>query len=123
MAVGAATKSAWESGLLSLRPWALGIAAGVVTLALGTGVSDDKGFVHAIAGHWIIWSASSFATLIVGGGARVAQKYGYNKAVETGTATSGTTTAFLTPSQTKVIGTIPATTEPATQPASEGTKP
>jgi len=69
-----AAQSAIASGWLSAKPWAIGILAGVIVLSLGEGAVDNKTYLDGLSSHWILWTASSLASLIGGTVARAGQK-------------------------------------------------
>jgi hypothetical protein len=111
MPASPAVQSAIESAYHSLKPWAIGILLNVLTLALGSGVTDNKGFINAVSQHWVLWSAAAIVGLAGGGVARGVQKYNYVRAVQSGVATSATTQAFVDPS-TKVVEGPPPPVKP-----------
>ena len=80
------------------------VILGVLTLALSTGVTDDKGLMDAVANHWILWTVSSIVTVIGDGGARTLQKYQYVRSVQAGTADTATKIAYVDPSTQVVVG-------------------
>ena len=104
MNVSPAAQSAVTSGLLSLKPYVFGVILGVLTLALGTGATDNKGLMDAVGSHWILWTVSSIVTLIGGSGARTLQKYQYVRSVQAGTANTATSSAYVDPSTKVVVG-------------------
>jgi hypothetical protein len=75
MPVQTDVQSSWSSALLSAKPWALAVGAGILTLALGEGATDNHSFLVNLHDHWILWMASSIVTMITGTGARGVQKF------------------------------------------------
>jgi len=104
MNVSPAAQSAAASGLLSLKPFVIGVILGVLTLAVGTGATNNQGLIDAFSSHWILWTVSSIVTLIGGGGARTLQKYQYVRSVQAGTADTATNIAYVDPSTQVIVG-------------------
>ena len=75
MPVTSDVQSSISSALLSAKPWGLGVLAGMLTLALGEGAADNSQFLMALHQHWILWLASSVATMITGTALRGGQKF------------------------------------------------
>lgn len=101
MPLSAAHESALSSALLSLKPYAIGIGLGVLTLALGEGAQDNAGFVGALHDHWIVWGASSLMTLVGGGTGRFVQK---TMAINSGTVDQAIQTKAANPIVTPTPG-------------------
>jgi hypothetical protein len=103
-------QSSINSALLSAQPWGLGVLAGVLTLALGEGAADNHQFLVALHDHWILWLASSCATMITGTALRGGQKFQalQSGAVDNAIAVKATEIASAPPRPTATSTITPA---------------
>jgi hypothetical protein len=73
VSLGERVRLALLSAWVSSKAWFVGVLCGFLTLALGSGAVDNRGFMDAIRQHWVLWLASSLVTMLTGSSARVVQ--------------------------------------------------